>query len=719
MLRNKLMTACSAALLAAALYGCSSSSDDGNQVGMLQDQIAALNAELGEGEELTPEALAALIQEKADAEAALADAMIAHQAALDQAAMDAETAKTAALAAAAMEAMTAHEAALAAAAMEAMTAQEAALAAAAIEAMTAHEAALAAAAMEAMTAHEAALAAAAIEAMTAHEAALAAAAIAAADMAAADKAQALADAQVAADAAQVQALADAQVAADAAQVQALADAQVAADAAQVQALADAQVAADAAQVQALADAQVLADAAQVLALADAKVLADAAQVLALADAQVAADAALKVVQDELDEAENELADIKRDLAVELAAQAADAKSEMAAEVLKSLATDELTGAPIAPTVGVAASSNSRFTAEAAGYTMSGTPEGISGFRGVILTKDGAEARVYTNIEDAVATPLGDIYNATIEKGKPKAYSVTENGVGDTIAWTDVERSDAKVVTIGVAEAQVSTFAGSVIGLPGVFSCTGAADCMAPERQPDGSVPDNADEDGWAFSPTSANGRIDVADEDGYLQFGWWLNPMGDDVDDGFNVRLIAKTANDADYGVFPTLSGVTVKGSATYRGGAAGKWAIASTTEDSTAGGHFTATATLGVDFDDNLGGDAANDEAGVSVSGTITNFMTGNVSRPSWKVALSYDGNSDVELDTAAELTQEIMGATKWSTGGAVDGVGTWEARFHGSEKETDHPTAVEGTFNAAIAENTDGVAVGRIAGAFGATNQ
>ena len=82
MLRNKLMTACCVAVLTAALYGCSSSSDDDGanmQVQDLQDQIAALNAELGEGEELTPEALAALIQAKADAEAALADAMIAHQ----------------------------------------------------------------------------------------------------------------------------------------------------------------------------------------------------------------------------------------------------------------------------------------------------------------------------------------------------------------------------------------------------------------------------------------------------------------------------------------------------------------------------------------------------------------------------------------------------------------------------------------------------------------
>ena len=44
--------------------------------------------------------------------------------------------------------------------------------------------------------------------------------------------------------------------------------------------------------------------------------------------------------------------------------------------------------------------------------MSGTPEGISGFRGAILTKDRAEARVYSDIENAAATPIDDIYSAS-------------------------------------------------------------------------------------------------------------------------------------------------------------------------------------------------------------------------------------------------------------------------------------------------------------------
>ena len=50
---------------------------------------------------------------------------------------------------------------------------------------------------------------------------------------------------------------------------------------------------------------------------------------------------------------------------------------------------------------MSASSDGDLTAKAANYTMSGmAPETISGFRGAILTKDGAETRVYTNIKPA-------------------------------------------------------------------------------------------------------------------------------------------------------------------------------------------------------------------------------------------------------------------------------------------------------------------------------
>ena len=46
------------------------------------------------------------------------------------------------------------------------------------------------------------------------------------------------------------------------------------------------------------------------------------------------------------------------------------------------------------------------------------------------------------------------------------------------------------------------------------------------------------------------------------------------------------------------LAATNVSGSATYRGAAAGKYAIQSTTDDSASGGHFTAAATLTANFD-------------------------------------------------------------------------------------------------------------------------
>ena len=51
------------------------------------------------------------------------------------------------------------------------------------------------------------------------------------------------------------------------------------------------------------------------------------------------------------------------------------------------------------------------------------PDSINGFRGAILTKGGAELHVYTDIEDAVATPIGGIYQSSAPAGKPARYSV--------------------------------------------------------------------------------------------------------------------------------------------------------------------------------------------------------------------------------------------------------------------------------------------------------
>ena len=148
-------------------------------------------------------------------------------------------------------------------------------------------------------------------------------------------------------------------------------------------------------------------------------------------------------------------------------------------------------------------------------------------------------------------------------------------------------------------------------------------------------------------------------------------------------------------------------------------------TEDTTTGGHFTATgghftatATIGVDFDaDRTPTTSGNDEEGITVSGMITDFMTGTTRR-GWRVNLIADNDSDpandlVPLESLTATVGQNLRST-WKTGGAVDGTGTWDATFHGSDEDTGHPLAVVGTFNAEIAGGT----VGRIQGAFGATN-
>ena len=433
--------------------------------------------------------------------------------------------------------------------------------------------------------------------------------------------------------------------------------------------------------------------------------------------------------------EEQVTDQNEAAAATAAATAGKEASDKAALVLLALDPDMTTR--MAPGVMLAASSSSVVKATVAGYAEhSAYPDAISGFRGKILTKDGAELHVYTNIEDAAATRIDDIYKHSSPAGKPKAYTVTDIGSpsNQDINWGDVKRDDSTEDVDKSGDVEVTTFAGSVRGLDGVFSCSGDDNvCGSPDRNTNGSVVETGIMGMWTFTPTDEDGMIDIADGDleskdgGYLQFGWWLNMMGDDVKDGFDVDTFTGVTGMVQSEVLQSggVDGVDgVEGSATYTGGAAGKWAIASTTEDTTEGGHFTATATLGVNFDAHFSADSADDaeevnKNGVSVSGSITDFMTGERSRPSWKVTLTVDSDPDAMGAQSAETLPVTFpdgnATTKWTTGGAVDGVGTWTANFHGSEKDTSHPTAVVGTFHAAIA----GGDVGRIQGAFGATKE
>ena len=535
----------------------------------------------------------------------------------------------------------------------------------------------------------------------------------AANMAAATAADAQATAEAARDAANMTAAAaaDAQATAEAARddanmaAAAAADAQATAEAARD----DANMAAAAA-----ADAQGLAEGERDLANTAAEEAA-AAQMTA-EDERDAANMAAEAAVERAETAEAELADVKVKAADVLAKLAADEATAMAKAVLAAIAVNtrlEVGANPMAPVVNLTASSAGTLTAEQTGYTTSDTgADHIPEFRGAVLENDDGDMTViYTNIENAVAKSLSGVYAASSDPGEPAVYSVVaEVGEDDhDIPWADAKRTDANSAITGAGDTQVTKFSGTVRGVPGTFSCTETCTPPVPEANTGALTSDET----WAFAPTDPFATVDVEDT-AYVSFGWWLKAaLG-----GTGYEFDAFTSTAA--GMMPNSGrGDALEGSATYKGGAAGKWAMVSTTDDRAEGGHFTARATLVANFDADSDGVLTPNEArevdGVSIRGTIDNFVTGgDTSRDTWKVTLMPVDTDTIDgLQTPTQVVPITAGVTEWTTGGALKGAGSWTANFYGTEAETNHPMAATGEFDAAIG----GGEVARVSGAFAAT--
>ena len=268
--------------------------------------------------------------------------------------------------------------------------------------------------------------------------------------------------------------------------------------------------------------------------------------------------------------------------------------------------------------------------------------------------------------------LDDLYaRAGALPKAPQAYKVVESATAGEILWPQAKRADDVTTETGTGDGQVTSFAGSVRGVDGTFSCMGDA-CTAPTPNADGAFTRTeiaiTRTEKWSFAPDDPGAMIHVKDT-ACVSFGWWLNAMGTEGEYKFDAFASATGMGNA----IPdddddNRAGSVLKGSATYKGGAAGKYAMQSTTDDSASGGHFTASATLTANFDADT--DPADDdpnESGVSIGGTITDFMTGDMSRPNWKVTLT----GPARVPTTIENTGIAEGrTTSWTTGGAVPDV-------------------------------------------------
>ena len=311
-----------------------------------------------------------------------------------------------------------------------------------------------------------------------------------------------------------------------------------------------------------------------------------------------------------------------------------------------------------------------------------------------------EAVVYSHIGDPTVTE-GLAFNV--------AYTLTDGETGDVSALTDHASSRVASPSFdqsaGTKEFELPTnnvrvmIAGSYQGVSGTYYCTPTnanTNCGATVADMGFTLGGGT----WSFKPTNPAQKLmdtSAADES-YASYGWWLHKS----EDGSTYTASAFHAyRGTDSG---TVAIADLRGTATYMGGAAGKYALQSSTGGTNDAGHFTADVTLTAEF-----------AADHKISGTIDNFVGGDGEARDWSVAL----NSSVVADGGAiagdpdDSTDTDPQMTVWTIGGdAADAAGQWSGNLR-EQGDDGVPGIATGTFYSEFGRD------GRMVGAFGVNKQ
>ena len=203
---------------------------------------------------------------------------------------------------------------------------------------------------------------------------------------------------------------------------------------------------------------------------------------------------------------------------------------------------------------------------------------------------------------------------------------------------------------------------------------------------------------WDFIPSNGTVRIEVPDAE-YMWFGVWARQT---------VRLPTPPEQptelwrfEANHGGSFVTTFTDATGPATYRGPAAGRYAVYEPDTGESGIGSFTASATLQADFDAN------------TVSGMISGFNND----PSWSLDLK-----QADISSPDGTTGRFGVATNgviWTIDGIPDESGAWEAAFYANLPNngtiTYQPHGIAGTFEAAYDPSGVG-ARAAVIGGFGA---
>ena len=323
-----------------------------------------------------------------------------------------------------------------------------------------------------------------------------------------------------------------------------------------------------------------------------------------------------------------------------------------------------------------------------------------------------EAYVYSHVgEPTQGDKFGQTGVTTPADGYE--YGLNAQGMLTTLDTATRIASPSFDHTAGVKEFELGTnreyvsISGTYHGVPGEYRCTPATDSTCAVQVAGargfnlGGTADtgNAFTAGggdWTFKPSNPEARVMSTPDSSYASYGWWLHTAA-------NGDLTASAFVDR-RGAADEASGLNdLNGTATYVGGAAGKYALSSSTGGTNDAGHFTARVTLEADFTVNTASDTTTN----GITGTIDQFVGADGESRDWSVKLN--GSPIGDTGAIGDTTE----GTEWTIGGnAADDSGQWSGSLQ-ENGDDGVPAIATGTFYSTYGTS------GRMVGAFGANKQ
>ncbi len=305
-----------------------------------------------------------------------------------------------------------------------------------------------------------------------------------------------------------------------------------------------------------------------------------------------------------------------------------------------------------------------------------------------------EAVVYSDVGDPTeGAKFSDTHTLNADTGETGDVSTLTGHATSRVASPSFDQS-AGTKTFELPDNAVRVMiAGSYQGVSGMYYCTptgGGTDCSAAVASSGFTLAGGV----WTFKPTNPDTRLMGMADANFASYGWWLHTAE-------NGALTA-SAFTSNKGTAPTALAISaLRGTATYMGGAAGKYALYSATGGTNDAGHFTARATLNATFGETH-----------TITGTIDNFMGADGQSRNWSVALnkstvSSTGDIAGDPETVGNTDPQM---TVWAIDGtAADAAGQWSGALQDAGDDG-VPSIGTGTFHSMYSTS------GQMVGAFGA---